>query len=466
MAVGGQDGVWAPQRRRLTVGLVLTVILVAFEALSVATVLPQIRRDLGDVRLYGWVFSAFLLASLIGIALAGGLADRVALRGPLLGGLALFAVGLVVGGLAPDMPVLVVGRAVQGLGAGAVPASAYVAIGRAYPDQVRPRMFAVLSTAWVVPGLVGPVLAALVATTVGWRWVFVGLLPLVAVAAVLAGPGLATVPRPDPGSAPSLPLVPAFGTAAGAGVVLTGVTSASPLWAVLGALGGGALLAVSVRQLTPPRTLRAGRGLPATVLSRGALTFCFFAGDAYVPFAVATVRHGGLGLAGAALTASTVAWTAGSWLQERRIAAWGPRRLVTGGVALVLAGLALMASTLLASVPVGIAVVAWGVAGLGMGCAYAPHSVTVLDRAPAGGEGRATAGLQLTDVLGQALGTGLAGAAVALGGTVLTERAGAALAFAIAGVGALGALALSRRLPDRLVGGAGVARVDTDLPVT
>jgi MFS family permease len=112
----------------------------------------------------------------------------------MLAGLALFTAGLVVGGIAPSMLVLVAGRAVQGLGAGVVPAVAYVAISRGYPERCRPRMFAVLSTAWVVPGLIGPAIAALVATAVGWRWVFLGLLPLVIVAGVLVVLALKHVP--------------------------------------------------------------------------------------------------------------------------------------------------------------------------------------------------------------------------------------------------------------------------------
>src|SRR5690242_20164073 len=123
-------GIWAPAQRSLTVGLVLAVTFVAFEALAVATIMPVVGRHLGDLRLYGWVFSAFLLASLIGIVLAGTLADRVPLGRPMLAGLALFSLGLIIGGTAPDMAVLVAGRAVQGLGAGVVPAVAK--IGRAH----------------------------------------------------------------------------------------------------------------------------------------------------------------------------------------------------------------------------------------------------------------------------------------------------------------------------------------------
>ena len=69
-------GLWAPQRRALTVGLVLTITFVASEALAVVTVMPVVARDLGGLRLYGWVFSGFMLGSVVGIVAAGREADR------------------------------------------------------------------------------------------------------------------------------------------------------------------------------------------------------------------------------------------------------------------------------------------------------------------------------------------------------------------------------------------------------
>src|SRR5262249_37932248 len=155
-----------------------TVTFVAAEALAVITVMPLVARDLHGLGLYGFVFSAFLLGTMVGIVAAGRAADR---RGPAVPygcRLVVFAAGLLVAGLAPSMPVLVAGRALQGVGAGAVPAVAYVAIGRSLPDDLRARMMATLSTAWVAPGLAGPALSAEVARLFGWRWVFLGLLPL------------------------------------------------------------------------------------------------------------------------------------------------------------------------------------------------------------------------------------------------------------------------------------------------
>src|SRR5271155_540967 len=137
------DGLWAPDRRALTLALVLTVTFIASEALAVITVMPLVARDLHGLALYGWVFSTFMLASLVGIVVAGRDADRHGPARPYAAGLVLFAAGLVVAGLAPFMWVLVVGRFLQGLGAGAVPAVAYVAIGRSLPEVHRARMMAV-----------------------------------------------------------------------------------------------------------------------------------------------------------------------------------------------------------------------------------------------------------------------------------------------------------------------------------
>jgi MFS family permease len=442
-------GIWTPAHRPLTVGLVLAVTFVAFEALAVATILPVVGRQLGDLRLYGWVFSAFLLASLIGIVLAGTLADRVPLGRPMLAGLALFSLGLIIGGTAPDMMVLVAGRAVQGLGAGVVPAVAYVAISRCYAEESRPRMFAVLSTAWVVPGLIGPGIAALVAAAVGWRWVFLGLLPLVIAAGVLVVLALRHVPPPaSPGTA-AVPYLAALGVAAGAGTALASLSSGVAPVAAAGGIAGGALLAVSMRRLTPPRYLSARPGLAATILSRSLLTCCFFAGDAYVPYAIVTVRHAPTTLAALALTACTLTWTAGSWVQARWIARWGPRRLVRPGECLVAIGLGAMCVTLLPSVPPALAVVAWALAGAGIGTAYAPLSVTTLDRAAPGEEGRATSALQLCDVLGQAIGTGVAGAIVAATSRI-GHGPGVALAFSFAIAVALTGVIVGARLPGQL----------------
>ncbi len=441
---------WAPERRALTLGLVLTITFMAAEALAVVTIMPQVARSLGGLHLYGWVFSAFLLGSMVGIVAAGREADRAGPARPYVAGVVLFGAGLVVAGLAPTMAVLVVGRTLQGLGAGAVPAVAYVTIGRSFPEQLRARMMAVLSTAWVVPGIVGPLISAAVAHLLGWRWVFLGLVPLVAVTGALSLPGLARLGRPDTVPTVEHRLVDAVLAATGTGLIIGGLTAGSPAVAGVLALVGGAVLVPALRRLLPVGTLRARPGLPTTILSRGLLTFAYFGADAFVTLTIVTVRHHSLALAGVVVTGSTLCWTAGSWVQARLNQRVEGRRMVQVGLSLVLLGVVGMLAVLRPAVPVGLAVVAWSAAGLGMGLSYAPLSLMMLREAPAGREGWASASLNLSDVLGSALGAGLGGAAIAAGadrGWALST--GVAVAFAFPAAIAVVGLVLSGRLPLR-----------------
>ena len=425
--------------RGLTVGLVLNVTFVAFEALAIATIMPLVADDLGGISLYGWVFSAFLLADLVGIVLAGELADRYGAALPFATGLALFAVGLLIGGLAPSMPVLVLARAIQGFGAGAIPAVAYVVIGRTYPDALRPRMFAVLSTAWVVPGIAGPALAAFVAQQVGWRWVFLGLLPLVIVAGSLALRELRRVPG-HPNRAARRVFVDAVRVAAGAGFALGGLQERDPIVTPLLVAVGLVLALPALRNLLPAGTFRASGALPAAVLSRGILTFAFFAPDIFVPLTVTTIRGESVILSGIALTAGTIAWTTGAWIQERTVFRVGPAPLVRNGFLLVAIGIAAMGAVLGGFVPAWLCVPAWGIAGLGIGMAYSSISLVVLRHAAAGTEGSTAASMQLADILGNALGTGIgavtvAAAVASLGGPALGVAITDALAAIVAIVG-------------------------------
>ena len=444
------SSLWVPERRALTVGLVSTVTLVAAEALAVVTVMPQVARSIGGLRLYGWVFSAFLLGSMVGIVAAGREADRSGPARPYAAGLACFSAGLVVAGLAPSMIVLVAGRTLQGIGAGAIPAVAYVAIGRSFPEGLRARMMAVLSTAWVVPGIVGPLISAGVAHAFGWRWVFLGLLPLVAVAGAFALPGLVRLGPPTTSPEAEHRLVDAVRTAAGTGLVLAGATSSRVVVAIVLVVVGGVVLIPALRRLVPVGTMVARRGLPATILSRGLLTFAYFGADAFVTLAIVTVRHHSIAVAGIAVTGSTLGWTVGAWVQARLNDRWEGRRLVRIGLSLVIVGVCGMVAVLHPGVPMAVAVAAWTLAGLGMGLAYAPVSLMMLREAPEGREGWASASLSLSDVLGSALGAGLGGAAIALAGSRGWSLAtGVAVAFALPGGIAVVGIVVSGRLPMR-----------------
>ena len=445
---GSAPGLWAPEHRGLTTGLVLSTTFIAAEALAVITIMPRVAADLGGLDLYGWVFSAFMLGSLVGTVAAGREADRVGPARPFLAGIALFVAGLATAGLAPSMDVLVAGRVLQGLGAGAIPAVAFVAIGHSLAERQRAQMMAVLSTAWVVPALIGPAASAGVTRLFGWRVVFVGLIPLVAVAGMLALPALVRIGRPAGEQATEHRLVDALRAAAGSALVLQGLASHDALPAVLLLLAGVIVGLPALRRLLPAGTLSARRGLPATILSRGLLTFAFFGADAFVTLAITTVLHHSTTTASVVITGSTLAWTAGAWLQARLNEEWEGRRLIFAGVCLLIVGIAGMIISLHSSVPVAEALLAWSAAGFGMGLAYAPTSLMMLRETAAAQRGRTSASLTLSEVLGIALGTGFGGAAVA----AATQRGwplstGVTVALCIAGAGALLTLAVTRRLP-------------------
>ena len=242
---------------------------------------------------------------------------------PFVLGLALFAIGLAVAGAAVSMPMLIAARLIQGIGGGAIPPIAYVAIGRSLPEHLRPRMFATLSTAWILPGILGPGIAGVVAEAFSWRWIFLGLLPLLAVSGSMAyrglrGPRGGRRPRRAAGSSRRDAHPRRAGRGASAWRCSRPASPSSDPLLVFGLGGVGAGdHGLGVPRLVPPGTLRAARGYPTAVLLRGILTFAFFAVDVYVALLLVEVRGWSAAAAGIALTAATVSWTAGSWTQAR-----------------------------------------------------------------------------------------------------------------------------------------------------
>lgn len=445
------DGPFTPGKITLTLGLILTIGGVAFETLAVATILPAVVDDLGGLHLYGWAFSAFLLAQLVGIVVAGLMADA---RGPILPfalGVLLFAAGLLVGGLAPTMLVLILGRALQGLGGGAIGSIAYVAVGRGYSEAAKPRMLALLSTAWVVPGLVGPGLSGIMAEALGWRSVFLVLAPLPILSGLLAVPSLRRMGAGTPSPDGRVRTISAIVLAAGAGMFLTGIAQSNLTVAVPLAAAGLALTVPALRRLLPDGTLRASPGMPAAVATMGLINLAFFGVDAFVPLALVDVRETSIAFAGLALTATTIMWTTGSWVQARTASRVSRRLMARIGLAILVATFIGTAVLLLPRVPVLLAPVIWGVAGLGMGLGYTTLSLTMLELAAPGQEGDASASLQLASVLGSGFGAGIGGAFIALLQT-RGEPVGQALLlqFGLMTVVAVLGLITARGLPTRI----------------
>jgi MFS family permease len=389
-----------------TIGIIAVVGLLAFESMSVGTAMPVAARDLHGLPLYAWAFSAVFIAGLVANVFAGGWADARGPARPLFTGLAVFVAGLLIAGTAPTMVWFVGGRAIQGFGSGLASVPLYVVVARVYPEESRPKIFAAMAGAWVVPSLVGPSVGGLVAQHLGWRWVFLGLVPLVIPAALALAPtvrGLRTR-----GTMPRGRTLAAVALSAGSAALLWGLDHRS-IAAVLAGLAGLGGLAYGVRTLMPRGLLRLRRGLPTTIAMRGLLFGAMSGTEAFIPLAL-TTRYGFRPTtAGLVLTAGALGWSAGSWWQGRFSGASRVRFAVVG------AGLHATGVTAVAlsfHVSGWLTLPAWIVAGAGIGMAFPALSVQVLRLSGPDSQGTNSSAMQISDTLGSSLAVGIAGALV------------------------------------------------------
>ena len=356
------------RRGRLTAGLLLLEALVAVQVLIVATILPDVRRDLGMVQLYGLVFTAASLATLAAIPIAGRAVDRFGARATLPPVLMAFVGGLVICATAPSMPVLLAGQFLQGAGGGGLYALSLGTVAKTFPDRLRPRVMALLATMWILPGLVGPPVGALIAGTVGWRWAFLAPVPVLILAWILIAPALDLVPEPEDDAGPISVRWP-LQLMVGAGLVFSALAIVRP-WALAMVAAGIVVGLPALMKIVPPGTFRARPGVPATALAAFLLSTGFLAMDAFLTLMLTDVRGISLGEASLAITAATLTWAAGSAWQSGRAEAVPLPRLVVIGTAAVLVGQVAVASTLSTDVPVVVAYLGWAIAGAGMGIAF------------------------------------------------------------------------------------------------
>ena len=264
-------GVLSLPYRWLSIGMFSIIFLAAFEAMAVTTIMPLVADDLDGEALFALAFAVPLAAGIIGMVIAGNWTDRAGPLPSLVTSAVLFVVGLVIAGTATDMVVFIVGRFVHGLSGAAVIVPLYVIVARVYPEQLRARVFAGFAAAWVVPSIIGPALAGVVAEAFSWHWVFLGVIALLVPAAGMMLPPILRVRDQVQGDA-SVQWSPGrvgwSVLTAAAALTLSLSKELSP------SRGGGsspvasiALVVVAVRPLMPAGTLRAARGLPATGLT-------------------------------------------------------------------------------------------------------------------------------------------------------------------------------------------------------
>src|SRR5690606_18271711 len=162
--------------------LMLATALVALDATIIATAVLSITHSLGGFAQFPWLFSIYLLAQAVTVPVYGKLADIVGRKPVILFGIATFALGSLLCGLATSMTALIVFRAVQGIGAGAIQPMTMVIAGDLYTLAERAKVQGYLASVWAISAVGGPLLGGVFVDFVSWRWIFLVNLPLSAVA--------------------------------------------------------------------------------------------------------------------------------------------------------------------------------------------------------------------------------------------------------------------------------------------
>jgi len=431
----GRDG-------RLVVGLLLFETLGAVHLLIVATVMPAVLADLGNLPLYGWAFSAAALAMIGTIPIVGAATDRLGTKPLIFVTAALYVGGLAISAVAPSMAVLVVGRFVQGAASGAAYALSLSAIAKTLPAAMRPRVLALLATTWLLPGLFGPLIGGFLADSISWRWAFVVPIPFLAVSVWMIIPALRD--EPDP-SAERAPIAQALILMVGAGLFLGGVNGTSVASVAIAVIGLGIGL-FGLHQIVPAGTVIARRGPPAAALCAFLLSMSFAAMDSYVPLMLIEIRGMTVTAAGLTISVAALTWALGSWWQSHVVGRRSHGWLVMIGALVFLLGVG-VAALVLHGAPLVLIAVAWMLAGFGMGVAFPSIPLAVMAGVQEGAEARGLAPTLLMDTLGIAVGAGLGGVAITLttdAGEPLTT--GITIAFAIAAVAGVMLAVLAPRI--------------------
>lgn len=403
--------------RMVTVGLLLSVGIVAFDGLGVTTALPRIADELDGLGTYGWAVSALMLASVVGTVIGGYIADRRGPKAPYIVGFIVFIVGLVLSATATTWTLFLLGRVVQGLGVGAIMSMAYVFVAIVYPQCLQARALALLSGAWIAPALIGPVASSALAEFSSWRILFVILVPLVLVAGIVTLRGLPPLGTGNARADNKLLHQLAFSTglAIGSAVLLAGLEQDNPAVIAAMVFFGAAVMLISLRQVTPKGTLTVRRGVPAGIVTRATLSVSFFGIETFLPLAMTELRGASLMVAGLALAAGALVWVGGSMAQSRHEMRKGPatrRRDTVLGVVTMAVGITVISVTLLSdSTPIYLAIIGWIIGGFGMGVAYNASTTETFSETEPEAIGEMSGTIQMAQTLGTAV---IAGAGTAV----------------------------------------------------
>ncbi len=412
-----------PVEKRLAFGGILAVLALASTNMTViGTALPRVIAELEGFELYAWAFTAFTLTSTVSLPVFGRLGDRYGRKPMLLWGIVLFTIASVAAGFSQSMIQLVVLRALQGIGGGALMAMTWAVLGDLFTPRERGAYQGITSGVFGVSSVVGPVVGGVITDALGWRWVFFVVLPFALASFVL-------VRRYVPSGATS-----GTGAVDVRGAMLL-VLSATPLllalsaggashaWASPTVLGlfaatlvlGAVLLAHERRVDNPivPLDLYRNRIVGLTSLGSLLLGAGLFAAIFYLPLYVQGALGGSASASGLVLSPLMLGFVAttalSGWYASRTGRYWG--WLMAGALIATLGFLA--ASTLATDTPVWRVVATSITIGAGLGPLMSLFVVVAQAAVPATQLGTVTSANQFARQMGGTVGVAAFGAVIA-----------------------------------------------------
>lgn len=405
-------------RHWILAGCMLAMFMAAIEVTIVATAMPTIIADLGGFSQFGWVFSIYLLTQAVSVPLYGRLADLWGRKRLLFIGVSLFLLGSVLCGLAHTMTWLILFRAFQGLGAGAIMPLTSTIVADIYSPRERASVQGWLSSVWGIAAIIGPLSGAWLVQHAGWSLIFwvnvpIGLLAMLLLARFL----------PDPPRHTDVRL-----NVIGSGWLMISVTAllvallqaeALGYWLLLFllfALLAGWRLSVHERQAASPLfPLAIWRSQPIVAGNVGNLIIgaTMMGISAFLPTWIQGINGGSPLQAGSALAMMSIGWPLASTLSGRLMVKSSYRFTAQLGAALLIAGSALLLMLRPDSGIVQAGFTAFLI-GTGMGMTSTTFLVSVQNHAHYEIRGICTASIMFSRMLGSALGTAVMGAVLNL----------------------------------------------------
>lgn len=398
----------------------------AIEVYIGSTLMPSVVAEIGGLDLFAWVTTVFIVASIIASIFAAVRPFGLGPRQNYLIATGMFALGSLICGLAPSMPVLLLGRALQGFGGGLLAALTFMMVRLVFPQHLWARAFALASAIWGISTLVGPSIGGIFAELGIWRWAFFILVPFAGLVGLLA---VKVVPaRSSEAGMSSLPvrqiglMVVAVLLLSTAGAVSGDVMLAAGLTvvAILALIALAMIERSATQKLLPTGTFRFGT-LLASLFGVMVLLQMAITSDIFIPLFLQTLHGMGPLAAGYMVALVAVGWSSSSMLtagwtegRARLVISGGPLLVLVAAVGLALSvGHANPSGSLAFIVPISLSLL---VMGVGIGTAWTQLTPRVMQAAPDGEHDVTSAALSTIQLFASGLGAALGGLIVNFAG--------------------------------------------------